>query len=101
MIRCALLLLTAMCLCAQPRRIVSTAPSITETLFALGLGDRVVGVTNYCHYPAATAKNVRVLLRRGFGVVDRGSWRRCRSRRAAGAKEAGHGFSPGLGCGGI
>ncbi|HUT09653.1 MAG TPA: helical backbone metal receptor [Thermoguttaceae bacterium] len=33
-------------------RIVSMAPSITETLFALGLGDRVVGVTRYCTYPA-------------------------------------------------
>ncbi len=28
---------------AQPRRIVSTAPSVTEILFALGLGDRVFG----------------------------------------------------------
>ncbi|MFQ3548579.1 MAG: helical backbone metal receptor [Armatimonadota bacterium] len=35
-----------------PQRIISMAPSITETLFALGLGDRVVGVTNYCKYPA-------------------------------------------------
>jgi iron complex transport system substrate-binding protein len=35
----------------QPQRIVSMAPSITETLFALGLGDRVVGVTRYCSYP--------------------------------------------------
>ncbi|MCJ7754686.1 MAG: helical backbone metal receptor [Thermoanaerobaculales bacterium] len=34
-----------------PRRIVSLAPSLTETLFALGLGDRVVGVTRYCAYP--------------------------------------------------
>jgi iron complex transport system substrate-binding protein len=34
-----------------PRRIVSLAPSITETLFAIGLGDRVVGVTQYCDYP--------------------------------------------------
>jgi iron complex transport system substrate-binding protein len=33
------------------RRIVSMAPSITETLFALGLGDRVVGVTQFCQYP--------------------------------------------------
>ncbi len=33
------------------RRIVSLSPSITECLFALGLGDRVVGVTNYCDYP--------------------------------------------------
>lgn len=33
------------------QRIVSTAPSITETLFELGLGDKVVGVTENCHYP--------------------------------------------------
>jgi iron complex transport system substrate-binding protein len=42
---------------ATPQRIVSLAPSITEMLFALGLGDRVVGVTTYCDYPPeATAK---------------------------------------------
>ena len=35
-----------------PRRIVSLAPSLTETLFALGLGDRVVGVTRYCAHPS-------------------------------------------------
>ena len=35
----------------RPMRIVSLAPSITEILFALGLGDRVVGVTSYCNYP--------------------------------------------------
>lgn len=34
-----------------PRRIISLAPSITETLFAIGLGERVVGVTQYCDYP--------------------------------------------------
>jgi len=34
-----------------PQRIVSHVPSITETLFALGLGDRVVGVSDYCDYP--------------------------------------------------
>jgi iron complex transport system substrate-binding protein len=39
----------------HPERIISMAPSTTETLFALGLGDRVVGVTRYCDYPAATA----------------------------------------------
>ena len=33
------------------RRIVSMAPSITETLYALGLGDRVVGVSRDCQYP--------------------------------------------------
>jgi len=35
-----------------PWRIVSTVPSVTETLFALGLGDRVVGVSSFCRYPA-------------------------------------------------
>ena len=34
-----------------PQRIVSLSPSITETLFALGLGDRVIGVTRHCRYP--------------------------------------------------
>lgn len=38
-----------------PARIVSTSPSITETLFALGLGDRVVAVSQYCRYPAEAA----------------------------------------------
>jgi iron complex transport system substrate-binding protein len=45
---------------AQPRRIVSTAPSMTETLFALGLGDRVVGVSQYCHYPPEASKRPRI-----------------------------------------
>jgi len=44
---CAIPALTA------PLRIVSTSPSITETLFALGAGDRVVGVSDYCRYPPA------------------------------------------------
>jgi len=35
----------------DPQRIVSMAPSLTEILFALGVGDRVVGVTTYCNYP--------------------------------------------------
>ncbi|NQS75562.1 MAG: ABC transporter substrate-binding protein [Peptococcaceae bacterium] len=40
-----------------PQRIVSLAPAITETIFALGLGNKVVGVTSYCDYPAeATTK---------------------------------------------
>lgn len=34
-----------------PRRIVSLTPAITETLFALGLGERVVGVTRFCDFP--------------------------------------------------
>lgn len=42
----------------QPvRRIVSLAPNLTETAFALGLGDRVVGDTDFCDYPPeATTK---------------------------------------------
>jgi iron complex transport system substrate-binding protein len=48
-----------------PQRIVSLAPSITETLFSLGLGDRVVGVTRYCNYPPE-AKKKQVI----GGVVD-------------------------------
>jgi iron complex transport system substrate-binding protein len=38
---------------APPRRIVSMAPNVTEILFALGLGDRVAGVTRFCDWPAA------------------------------------------------
>ncbi len=54
------LLLLAATVGAQPRRIVSTAPSITEMLYALGLGDRVVGVTTYCHYPPEAAKKPKI-----------------------------------------
>jgi iron complex transport system substrate-binding protein len=43
---------------AAPQRIVSTGPSITEILFELGLGSRVVGVTDYCNYPPE-AKRIR------------------------------------------
>ena len=35
----------------RPGRIVSLAPNVTETLFALGPGERVVGVTKFCDYP--------------------------------------------------
>ena len=45
---------------ATPSRIVSTSPSITETLFALGLGDRVVGVSTYCRFPAEVLKLPKV-----------------------------------------
>ena len=34
-----------------PQRIVSLAPSVTETLFTIGAGDRVVGVTEFCNWP--------------------------------------------------
>ncbi|UNC92504.1 ABC transporter substrate-binding protein [Candidatus Contubernalis alkaliaceticus] len=35
----------------EPETIVSLRPSATETLFALGLGDKVIGVTEFCYYP--------------------------------------------------
>lgn len=38
---------------AAPQRIVSLVPSLTETLFAIGAGARVVAVTRYCEEPAA------------------------------------------------
>lgn len=44
----------------RPRRIVSTAPSITEALFALGLGDEVVGVSRFCDFPAVVQKLPKV-----------------------------------------
>lgn len=34
-----------------PQRIVSLCPSITETLFALGLDDQIAGLTRYCLHP--------------------------------------------------
>ena len=43
-----------------PQRIVSLAPNITETLFALGLGSRVVGVTRYCDFPPEAARIAKV-----------------------------------------
>ncbi len=46
----------ALLLASAPQRIVSTTPSITELLFALGLGPKVVGVTNYCRYPEEARK---------------------------------------------
>ena len=41
-----------------PERIVSLAPSITEILFALDLGDKVVGVTDYCDYPEELVEKI-------------------------------------------
>lgn len=45
---------------APPRRIISLAPNVTEILYALGLGDRVVGVTRYCDYPPEALKKDKV-----------------------------------------
>jgi iron complex transport system substrate-binding protein len=44
----------------RPTRIVSLAPSATEILFALGAGERVVGVTDFCEYPPEAARLPRI-----------------------------------------
>jgi len=44
----------------NPQRIISIAPSNTEILFALGLGDRVIGVTTYCNYPPEALDKPRI-----------------------------------------
>jgi len=43
-----------------PARIISMAPSVTETLFALGQSDRLAGVTNFCDYPEAAKSLPRI-----------------------------------------
>src|SRR6478672_6683405 len=49
-----------MLMAVSPQRIISLAPSITEILFALGVGDRVVGVSTYCDYPPEVARIDRI-----------------------------------------
>ncbi|MDN5366124.1 MAG: cobalamin transport system substrate-binding protein, partial [Thermacetogenium sp.] len=43
-----------------PQRIISLAPNNTEILFALGVGERVVGVTTYCDYPEEAKEKARI-----------------------------------------
>ena len=45
---------------AEPKRIVSIAPSFTETLYALGLGPNIVGTTNFCDYPPEALKTEKI-----------------------------------------
>ena len=51
----------------EPQRIVSMAPSHTQILYALGLGDKVVGVTEYCSYPPEAQEKPKV---GGFSNID-------------------------------
>ena len=45
---------------STPSRIVSHVPSITETLFALGLGDKLVADSDYCDYPEAAKTKPKI-----------------------------------------
>lgn len=70
---------------AQPKRIVSIAPSFTEILYALGAGPDVVGTTLYCDYPPAALKtekigdvlnpNVEKIISLKPDVVFAGNWK--------------------------
>ena len=50
-----------------PEKIVSLAPSNTEIIYALGLEDRLFGVTEYCDYPEAAKQKPQI---GGFNTVD-------------------------------
>jgi iron complex transport system substrate-binding protein len=50
-----------------PEKIVSLAPSNTEILFSLGLGDKIIGVSDYCDYPEAALEKPKI---GGFSTSD-------------------------------
>ena len=47
-------------LAAAPRRIVSLVPGVTEMLFVIGAEERLIGVTDFCDFPAAARRKHRV-----------------------------------------
>ena len=47
-------------LAKHPKRIISLAPSVTEMLFAIGLNDEIVGVTEFCDYPPEALEKPKV-----------------------------------------
>lgn len=64
---------------SRPKRIVSLAPSVTETLFALGAGEQLVGICTFCDFPheveridrigAYLTPNVEAIVAKGPDVV--------------------------------
>jgi iron complex transport system substrate-binding protein len=44
----------------HPRRIISLAPNVTETIYLLGANDRLIGVTSECDWPADTANKQKI-----------------------------------------
>lgn len=53
----------------EPQRIISFSPAVTETLFELGLGDRIVGISAFCSRPAET-KKIRKVGSYGSARID-------------------------------
>jgi iron complex transport system substrate-binding protein len=55
----------------HPRRIISLAPDVTETLYLLGAGDRLVGNTTQCNWPEAAKSKPKVgdLLNPNYEVI--------------------------------
>ncbi|MBN1622067.1 MAG: ABC transporter substrate-binding protein [Endomicrobiales bacterium] len=47
----------------EPKRIISLAPSITKSLYALGVEDKIVGVTTYCPEQAKRKEKIGTLLK--------------------------------------
>lgn len=47
-------------LAKAPTRVISLAPSITEILYAIGLNDEIVGVTEFCDYPPAARQKPKI-----------------------------------------
>lgn len=43
---------------SKPQRVVSLVPSLTESMFELGLGEFVVGITDYCKFPEGSVENL-------------------------------------------
>ncbi|MBN2240763.1 MAG: cobalamin-binding protein [Dehalococcoidales bacterium] len=52
---------------AEPETIVSLAPSNTEVLYSLNLGDRIVGVSDYCNYPEEAMDKPKI---GGYSTTD-------------------------------
>ncbi len=45
---------------AEPQRIISLSPSVTETLYYLGVGDKIIAISDYCNWPEEVKDKIRV-----------------------------------------
>ena len=57
---CCIILMSGVAVAATMDRIISLTPSTTELLYALGLEEKIVGVTDACDYPAAARNKPRI-----------------------------------------